>query len=227
MSSVREPSRAHDRDRTARARIRDAAFARFAADGVAATSLKSIAADVGVSPSLVIHHFGSKEGLREACDEYVVERHRQLVRSTTGGALDPLQSLRQIDEAVPMVRYLARTLPDGSRHATTLIEEIVENGLANHADAVKSGVIKPSDNSRERAVILVLWQLGMFVLHEHVERLLGADILSAGPDGWLKVSLPMLEILTKGVLQERFYEQWRDATLAALQGQTPADSDQP
>jgi AcrR family transcriptional regulator len=224
LSSAPEPAPVQDLDRTARARIRDAAFARFAADGVAATSVKSIADDVGVSPSLVIHHFGSKEGLRAACDEYVVERHRELVRSTTGGAFDPLQSLREIDEALPTVRYLARTLPDGSPRATELIEDLVENGLANYPEAVKSGVIKPSDNARERAVILVLWQLGMFVLHEHAKRLLDVDLFSSGPDGWLKVSLPMLEILTKGVLQEEFYEQWRDATLAALQDQTDKET---
>jgi AcrR family transcriptional regulator len=218
LPSPHEPSLV-DQDRTARARIRDAAFERFAADGVAATSIKSIAADAGVSPSLVIHHFGSKEGLREACDQYVVERHRELVRSTTGGALDPLQSLREIDEALPLVRYLARTLPDGSAHGTELINDLVENGLKNYPAAVESGFFKPSDNPRERGVILVLWQLGMFVLHEHVERLLGANLLSGSPDGWLKVALPMLEILTFGVLHEEFYEQWRDATLAALEDQ--------
>ena len=43
-----------DPDRTARARIRDAAITRFAQDGIAATSLRSIAEDVGVSPPLRI-----------------------------------------------------------------------------------------------------------------------------------------------------------------------------
>lgn len=223
MSSVPGTSLAHDQDRTARARIRDAAFARFAADGVAATSLKSIAADAGVSPSLVIHHFGSKEGLRATCDEYVVEGHRKLVRDSADHP-DPVQLLRLIDESMPIVRYLARTLPDGSPQVTKLIEEIVDNGLASYPEAVESGIVKPSENSRERAVILVLWQLGLFVLHEHVERLLGADILDGGPDGWLKVSLPMLEILTKGVLQEEYYEQWRAATLTALQGQSDKET---
>ncbi|MFD0204347.1 MULTISPECIES: TetR/AcrR family transcriptional regulator [Saccharothrix] len=59
-------------DLTARARIRDAALARFGADGVAGASMRAIAADAGVSPALVVHHFGSKEGLRQACDEYVL-----------------------------------------------------------------------------------------------------------------------------------------------------------
>ena len=59
-------------DLTSQARIRDAALVRFGADGFAGTSVRSIAADAGVSPALVLHHFGSKEGLRTACDEHVV-----------------------------------------------------------------------------------------------------------------------------------------------------------
>src|SRR3712207_8086528 len=49
-----------DDDLTGRARIRDAAIRRFAVDGFG-TSVRAIAADAGVSPGLVIHHFGSKE----------------------------------------------------------------------------------------------------------------------------------------------------------------------
>ena len=74
------PGDGHDRsvadaDKTARARIRDAAIRRFARDGVAATSLKAIAADAGVSPPLVVHHFGSKAGLREAVAERMATRY--------------------------------------------------------------------------------------------------------------------------------------------------------
>ena len=47
-------------DLTARARIRDAALARFGAEGIAGTSVRAVAADAGVSPALVLHHFGSK-----------------------------------------------------------------------------------------------------------------------------------------------------------------------
>jgi AcrR family transcriptional regulator len=62
-------------DLTARARIRGAALARFGTDGIAGTSVRAVAADAGVSP-LVVHHFGSKEGLRQACDDYVLDSIR-------------------------------------------------------------------------------------------------------------------------------------------------------
>src|SRR6476620_7621584 len=61
-------------DLTTKARIREAAMERFAADGVAATSLRAVARAAGVSPGLVVHHVGSKAGLIGAVDEAVVTR---------------------------------------------------------------------------------------------------------------------------------------------------------
>ena len=50
-------------------RIRDAAIGLFGQHGANGTSLKTVATEAGVSQALVIHHFGSKEKLRAACDE--------------------------------------------------------------------------------------------------------------------------------------------------------------
>ena len=63
-------------DRSTRARLRDAAVAVFARDGFGAT-VRAIADAAGVSPGLVIHHFGSKDKLRAECDEYVLTRTRE------------------------------------------------------------------------------------------------------------------------------------------------------
>ncbi|NNH70539.1 TetR/AcrR family transcriptional regulator [Nocardia uniformis] len=62
-----------DADLTAAARIRRTALRLFAENGFAATSLRQIAATAGVSHALVRHHFGSKDGLRRAVDEDVLD----------------------------------------------------------------------------------------------------------------------------------------------------------
>lgn len=59
-------------DRTARARIRDEALRLFGNHGPDAVTLRDIAAAAGVSPALVVRHYGSKDGLREAVDDHVV-----------------------------------------------------------------------------------------------------------------------------------------------------------
>jgi AcrR family transcriptional regulator len=61
-------------------RLRDAAIARFGRDGFA-VGLRAIAAHAGVTAALIVHHFGSKEGLRRACDEHVLA----VVRAEVGG----------------------------------------------------------------------------------------------------------------------------------------------
>ncbi len=52
-------------DLTTRAKIRDAAIVRFGKFGFGRTTIRAIAEAARVSPALVIHHFGSKDGLRE------------------------------------------------------------------------------------------------------------------------------------------------------------------
>ena len=83
-------------DRTTAARIRDAAIECFAAEGVAGTSIRTIAAASGVSPGLVIHHFGSKDELRTACDDYVAALIRELKSEAiaAGAGIDPVAALR-------------------------------------------------------------------------------------------------------------------------------------
>jgi AcrR family transcriptional regulator len=204
-------------DLTARARIRDAAITRFAADGVAATTLKAIAADAGVSPPLVAHHFGSKDGLRAACDEHVAARIRAGKHATLTGGLDPLSGLRQIGEGPPLVRYLARTLADGSEHVRVLLDELVDDAVEYMERGVEHGLLKPTDRPRERAAVMILWQFGALVLHAHVERLVGADLMSDDPADFASWALAAGEILTHGVITETLFEQLRQAaeTLAS------------
>lgn len=167
-----------DEDRTARARIRDAAIARFATQGAAATSVKAIAGDVGVSPALVFHHFGSKDGLREVCDKYVLETIEVQKRDAlaAGPRLDILAALRSQGAGPPVLRYLARMLIDGSPAAAALVDGMVEVGQTAWEEGVRSGMLVPVDNRQDLIAVLALWSLGLLVLHEHAERLLGVDI---------------------------------------------------
>lgn len=206
-----DPPKASD-DRTTRARIRDAALERFAECGVARTTVRQIAAAAEVSPALVIHHFGSKDGLRSACDRHVVavigERKREA--AAAGPGLDPLGALRQAQEGPPLLRYLARTLVDGSPHVQPLVDEMVDDAVEYMAEGERTGLLKPSDHPRERAVVLVMWQLGALVLHDHVARLLGAD-LTEGTDGMVRWAVPAAEILSRGVMADELYERVREA----------------
>ena len=202
MSSVTAPGADVD-DRTARARIRDAAIARFSADGVAATTVRAIAAEAGVSAGLVMHHFGSKDALRIACDEHVAAliRTRKHAAMAAGPALDPLAALREADDGPQITRYLARTLVDGSPHVAELFDELVADAVEYLQTGVEAGLLRPTADARGRAAVLVAWSLGALVLHEHLERVLGADV--SGPPSEATAYLrPASEILSGGLMTE-------------------------
>jgi AcrR family transcriptional regulator len=211
MTFSAQRDRTSDPDRTARSRIHDAALIRFAQDGIAATSIKAIAADVGVSPPLVIHHFGSKDGLRAACDEYVAAAIRENKRAAiaAGRKVDALDALRQSAQGPPLLKYLARTLVDGSPQVRDLIDEMVADAVEYMAEGVEAGMLTPSEYPRARAVVLLMWNLGAVVLHEHVDRLLDVDLTGNDPDRMLGWLVPAFEILAKGTTDVAIYEQFR------------------
>ncbi len=182
-------------DLTARARIRDAALARFGADGVAATTVRVVAADAGVSAGLVLHHFGSKEGLRQACDDHVLEA----VRGGTGVSdADALAGM--LDAATPVRRYLGRALLDGTETAARLFTELVDRTREWLASGEAEGWVRPTTDPRARAVTYVSWQLAPLVLGDQVGRLLGGD--TADTATAVRGARAGLEMLTGGLFAD-------------------------
>lgn len=217
MRSANTPPGQAD-DRSTPARIRDAALVTFAEAGFRAATVRAIAERAGVSPALVIHHYGSKERLREACDAFVTGfvRERKVEAMKAGPGLDPLALLRDEDDRLPLLAYLARALQDGSAAVAALVDEMVADAEAVLAAGVESGMVRPLDHPRGVAAVLTLWSLGALVLHEHVRRVLGTDL--TGPMSNVTLSagymVPAMEILTHGLIAPGMYER-----LAAVSGQ--------
>lgn len=203
-------------DRTAKARIRDAAITRFAHHGVAGTSVRAVADEAGVSAGLVIHHFGSKDGLREECDQYVaaVIRDSKSAAMGAGPGLDPVGTLRQIDGGPPLMRYLARVLIEGSDTVAGLVDELVTDATRYMAQGVETGMLRPTDYPEGRAAVLTVWSLGALVLHEHVKRILGVDLTAPNLTDQPEVGAyfsPAIEIFADGLVTEAFGATLRNA----------------
>lgn len=187
----------------AKERILRAAIDLFGQQGLRATSLKAIAERAAVSPALVVHHFGSKRGLRTACDHRLAER----VRSTKGTAVGQgsglylANVLAQVEDSRSLMRYLARVAVEPSPEVDALLDELIDDALVYTAEAEANGVVLPSADPRARIVVLTLWSLGALVLHEQLHRLLDVDLLDEGGDV-LPYVRATLEIFTHGVLAE-------------------------
>lgn len=185
------------------ARIRAAAIACFGRKGIAATSVREIAEEAGVSPALIIHHFGSKEGLRAACDEHVIAAVRagKTEAMATGPTLDVAAALRNAD--VAFLPYLIRILMEGSPQAAELVDEMASDAETYLQLGVESGMLKPSADPAARAALLTIWGIAALVLHEHVHRLLGADPLAPDfAEQAARYAGPALEIFSDGLLTE-------------------------
>ncbi|MFU8891924.1 MAG: TetR family transcriptional regulator [Anaerosomatales bacterium] len=200
MSSARSTD-----DRTAAARIRDAAIVSFGQAGFDKTTVREIAAAAGVSPGLILHHFGSKAGLRAACDEHVIaEFARSRNEAVDSGTTDPFAAMAGIEREAPMMRYLLQSLREGSEAAAALFDGLVEESARLMEHSVEEGQLRPSDNIHDMAVILVAWQFGGLLLQEHVARAFGAEPLTAAPAP--RHIRAVLEILTHGVFADSRYE---------------------
>ncbi|MEU6700480.1 TetR family transcriptional regulator [Pseudonocardia sp. NPDC046786] len=212
-----------DPDRTAVARIRDAAIAEFAEHGVAGATLKSVAAAAGVSAQLVVHHFGSKEGLATACDEYVLALFREHNTSllSSGGAFAPVQSL-EAPWLGPAMGYLSARLADDSPAVAQLVDEALQDALSYLDAGVQSGLVKPSEFPRERAVVGLLWNLGALVLHRHAKRLMGVDLMAPDTRQRLTWSLAATEMLTEGLFHQEAYEKLKSGS-ESMGSEDPAD----
>src|SRR6476661_3395952 len=153
-------------DRTAVARIRDAAIEQWGEHGFN-VGLRSIAEAAGVSAALVIHHFGSREGLRRACDDYIAEEVRT-GKSASMQTNDPatwFAQMAEIESYAPMMAYLVRSMQSGGALAKTFWQRMIDNAEEYLEEGVRAGTLKPSRDPKARAKFLGINNGGGFLLY--------------------------------------------------------------
>jgi AcrR family transcriptional regulator len=185
-------------DLTARARIRDAALRLFAERGVDGATIRDIAAEAGVSLGLVRHHFGAKEALRAACDEYVSARSRELLfEATKPGTMPSPGFLPEVHPTIVLlVRYLARSMSDGTAAASAMFDD----GVALTEQWMERNHPNQFDDPRAVAVMVAAMQFGPLLMHNLVSAALGTDLLSR--EGHIRSTKAYIEIYRHSWLTE-------------------------
>lgn len=216
--------RSAETDLHTRARIRNAAVVRFGQDGFG-VGLRAIAADAGVSPALIVHHFGSKAGLREACDEHVMQTITDAKLDTIGAA-GPEQMLAQlaaVDEYAPAADYAVASLTAGGELARRLIDRMTDMTLEFLAAGVEAGTVKESRDPAARARYLTQASLGMLLLAHRMRSESGdvTNLSSVLADLSADIVAPALELYTEGLLTDdrflRTYEAGASTPPAATE----------
>jgi AcrR family transcriptional regulator len=195
-------------DRTARARIRDEALRLFAERGADAVTMRDIAAAAGVSPALLIRHYGSKDGLVAAVDDHVVATLEALLTEATSrpsdDALEPSAVPTLVDSLAthlpadsPIPAYLSRLLTAGGTVASAVFARLY--GISRTAlDAmVAGGVADAGADPAVRAAVLMANDLAVLMLRPRLTEVLGVDPLEH--DGMSRWAAEVFAIYRNGL----------------------------
>lgn len=199
-------------DLTSRARIRETAIRLFGQDGFDATSVRDVAKAAGVSAGLVLHHFGSKDELRLACDRYVVEaflgRKDELTYGDASGAI--ARWLSDVDAHQPQIDYLSRMLTSDSPVADELFDVLHAGTSGMLAEQIERGIVREPVDRDILSLYLTLYGLTPLVMQRQLARALGTGQLTV--EGIRRSTIPILDLYTHGLYtDDRFLVAARDA----------------
>ncbi|GAA1393533.1 TetR/AcrR family transcriptional regulator [Luteococcus peritonei] len=197
MSSTRS-------DLSTEARIRAAAVEAFGSHGFERTTVRQVARAAGVSPGLVMHHFGSKEGLRQACDDWAMAALAQEKTLLTLNALPDMEDyLRQHPEYRPLLAYLVAALRAGGETATRIYDRLLETSHELVEQGIAAGAIRPMADQQAVVAWMVASSCGVMLLAEPFSRALGGDSLT-DPAVVNRYSLATADVFTHGLLTTGF-----------------------
>ena len=193
---------AHD-DLKAAAVIREAAMRLFAERGAAAVTVREIAAAAGVSAGLVMHHYRSKDGLKDAVDRRAVaffeEMIGELARIGEQGGSASLAELfaARLEREPVMADYVRRLLLDGGEAAGALFARLFESTVAGMRSLAEAGVVRRAQDERIRAAFLLANDLSLVLLRRQIAQVTGTDPLSR--EGLVPWTAAVMDVYTDGI----------------------------
>lgn len=186
-------------DLTARATIRNAALRLFGERGPDAVTVREIATQAGVSPALVLHHFGSKDGLRAEVDAFAARAFDaifeaipadELAELLTGGAAKGSLAeafARGFPPGSPLPAYLRRMLLTNDPAGAALFGRWYGATRRLLDGMVEMGVARPSEDADVRAAFFLVNDLALILLRNQIAVAIGADPLTPeGMDRWAR-----------------------------------------
>ncbi|MDO8364186.1 MAG: TetR family transcriptional regulator [Actinomycetota bacterium] len=214
-------------------RLRDAALALFGERGFAGTTVRAIAERADVTAGLVLHHYGSKEGLRRAVDRYVLDSISTafagladatdatdatdwagdtggvagITPGAASGSVDVrLRGFQTLFQQRPyMGRYLRRALLEGTEASVAFFDELIAVSGRMLESLRSAGQVRPTDDPQAQLLMAMLSGLMPVLLPRHIERHLGASLRS--DEGVRRWAAAEYQLLTEGLLIAQGKEQ--------------------
>ncbi|KRF19421.1 TetR family transcriptional regulator [Nocardioides sp. Soil797] len=163
-------------DFTAKARIRNAALDLFADFGETGTSMRAIAAAAGVTVGLVVHHYQTKDGLRDAVEERIVDLFDEAIAQapTSGGAREVAAArdasvARMLEQDPAVVGYLRRALLDATGHKGMILHKLTDLTARQVATLRTAGLASTDHPDSSQVIGVLVRQLGQLFLQPMVD----------------------------------------------------------
>jgi AcrR family transcriptional regulator len=195
-------------DLTRKAVIRNEALRLFAAKGADAVTIREIAEAAGVSAPLVIHHFGGKQQLVEAVNDYATGIWDSIVDElgdgeASTGAAPPLDAggladalVRHLPAGSALPAYLRRLVLEDGPEARRLFERWFATVTAVCDALADAGVARPSADPAVRAAFLLVNDLAMILLRPLIVEVVGVDPLT--PEGAQRWAANAMDVYAHG-----------------------------
>ena len=189
--------RASGGDLTAKARIRNAAMDLYAEYGEDHTSMREIAAAAGVTVGLLVHHFGTKDRLRDAVEQLVVDHFAQAIAQipVTGtpaeiGAARDAAVAGMLTANPAVVNYLRRAVLNPNASGGRLLERLTELARREVTQLRATGVASTTRPESSQVIGVMVRQLG----HLFLQPMIDAMWRQLAEPGATDADKPILEV---------------------------------
>jgi AcrR family transcriptional regulator len=165
-------------------RIRNVALRLFAEKGFAATSVREIAKEAGVSVGQLQRHYPAKADVRRAVDAYATQIFRTAYEAMPNATTQELifqefgdRVTATVRDHATVVSYVVRSVSSGDEAGTALVDGIVRIALEQIDGLARRGLVRADLDKEWAALSLVVLSLSTIMFRTSVEHLLGRPFL--------------------------------------------------
>lgn len=161
-------------------RLIEVAVSVLAREGFAGTSLRMIAIEAGVSPALLVHHFGSRQRLIEeaidaALGEWMESKDGLTERAKLGLSEAIAEWPRLAEDGRTKLEFFRQVMIAGGSAANHLFQQMVREAKLRLERFAKTGMMRELTDVDSAAVLLASYGLAPLLMSGSIKSVLGAD----------------------------------------------------
>ena len=117
-----------------------------------------------MSVPLITHHYGTKDALREVCDEWILDRFLEMKLMAIQRPSSVKETLADTASASVLTVYMVRSFLDATSSARSFFDRFVEQLRRIMDSARQAGIVAPSADEEERLRLMATQNLGSLLV---------------------------------------------------------------